>query len=155
MASEPRGFEYDLEPLRRKSDWDLQSLRLNLASVNGEIDAQEQAVKQAQDRLETATADHLRQQGRMQVIHIDKQTNAYAYITQLSGQLKHCKSVLSELESKRDQIIDNLHKLQKFADGLEEHREKELKGYIQLIGKADVVEADDAWLRGSYWKAAQ
>jgi len=155
MAGEPRGFDYELEPLRRKSDWELQSLRLALAAFNSEIDAQVLVVKQVRDRLTVATEDHLRQQGRMQVIHIDKQTNAYEYITQLSQQLKHCKEVLLQLEDKRDQVIKDLHKLQKFADGLDEHREKELKGYIQLIGKADIVEADDAWSRSSYWKAAQ
>ncbi|PRC93914.1 hypothetical protein [Solimicrobium silvestre] len=155
MQREPRGFQYGLEPLRRKSDWELQELRQTLARLNTEIAAQTQTVQQYEDRLSVATKDIARQQGKSQIIHIDKQFIAHTYIAHQMQLLALARKALTQLETNRDQTIQNLHRLQKFADGLEEHREEEVKDYTQVLEKVSIAEADDAWLRGIHWKAAQ
>lgn len=155
MKNNPRGFEYELESLRIKSEWELQSLQQYLSRLNDQVGEQEQQVEQRQTRLAQIVSEHLLQQERLQIIHVDRQVIAYDYISELSEHVKHADEVLSRLEGERDKAVDQVNQLQKYCDGLEVHREKELKNYLQSVSKSDLVESDDAWLRSAYWRTAQ
>jgi hypothetical protein len=155
MKSEPRGFQYALEPLRSKCGWELQDLQQTLTRCNSEIRDQTLIVKQWEERISVASNELARQQEGSQVIYIDKQIIARAYIARQLQQLALARKLLTQLETTRDETIRSLHRLQKFADGLEEHREEEVKDYVQVLGKASIVEADDAWLRNILWRLEQ
>lgn len=155
MKREPRGFQYALDPLRKKCDWELQDLRQALGCCNREIAVQNQIMAQCKQRIAAASEDLVAQQGPAQIIHVDKHFVAHDYIAHQLAQLAIARKTLAKLESECEEIKQNLHRLQKFTDGLEEHREDEVKEYAKTLGKISIVEADDAWLRSMKWRAAQ
>lgn len=155
MKRKPRGFNYTLEPLQRKCDWELHELQLNLAALNQKVADLEKAVAESEALLAAASADLAKQQGQFQVIYADKQKLAHTYITRQAKHVAQARKVLAEAVAERDQAMKALHRLQKFADGLEENRGDEIKDYLKIVGKLDIAEADDAWLRGANWRSKQ
>ncbi len=155
MKPEPRGFRYALQPLRSKTDWDLQDLQQTLADLHRKIDASRQAIAECQGQLSAASAELAQQSAESQIMYADRQNNAQNYIAQLSVRLRNWRKELRELEKQRDAAVAELHRLQKFADGLDDNRDDDMKEYAKTLDKADIVEADDAWLRGMKWRKPQ
>ncbi len=155
MAHDPRGFSYALEPLRSKCDWDLQQLRVDLARINDRVHNQIGEVRERETRLASATVEFGRRHNKARIIFADKQQLEHAYLSQQATQLQRAQKMLIELEAERDLVLEKVHKLQKFTDGLEENRDEEIKNYTKVIVKAEIAEADDAWLRGTKWRTTQ
>lgn len=155
MKREPRGFHYALDPLRKKCEWELRQLRLDLADLHAQVGRQAETVQECELRLSTANAELARQRGETQIFFADRQQNANAYLAREASLLKQARQVLAELESKRDAMTQELYRLHKFADGLEENRDEEIASHLKVVEKAGIAEADDAWLRGMKWRASQ
>ncbi len=155
MKPEPRGFRYALEPLRSKCDWELQDLQQTLAELHRKIDDARQVILECQEQLSAATADLSRQSAESQVRYADRQNIAQNYIAQLSNRLRGWRKDLKELERQRDDTVAELHRLQKFADGLDDNRTEEMKEYAKTLGNTDMAETDDAWLRGMNRRKSQ
>ena len=155
MKRDPRGFQYALDQLRSKCEWDLQHLLVDLARLNEQVTDCSREVQERETSLNNTTADLARRQGEARIIYVDKQQIANAYLSRQATQLQQAHKALSQLEAERDLLLQNIQRLQKFTDELEDDRNEEIKDYIKVLGKAEVAEADDAWLRGIERRAAQ
>jgi len=155
MQREPRGFVYTLEPLHTKCDWDLQQLRADLAQLGDRFESQGNEVRRQEALFAAATAEFTARRGETKVIFADQQQLEHAYLSRLTERLQQARKVLIDLEAERDAAIAKLHQLQKYADELEENRVEEIKNHGKVVAKAEIAEADDAWLRGMTWRATQ
>ena len=155
MKREPRGFDYPLEPLRRKCDWELHELRHALKRLNEDVAGRTERSLTCATQLSTASDELARQMEQSQRIHVDQQFIAHAYIGRLVQQLSLARAAQKQCEAERDETIQQLFKAQKFADGLEEHRDSAVSEYANVLGKADMVEMDEAWLRSTHGRNAQ
>jgi hypothetical protein len=149
---EPRGFAYALAPLQGKCDWELQELLFEMSRLHGDIACQQARVDAVENRFRDAQAALAGQQTYPSVIHIDRQILARAYIMTLGEQVAHARQALVQLVQELDQMSSNFHRLQQFSDGLVEHRDQNAKHFGQALQKAEIVVADDDWLRAIHWR---
>ncbi|MBV8464757.1 MAG: hypothetical protein JO218_02320 [Burkholderiales bacterium] len=155
MKRDPRGFRYALEPLRRKCGWELEDARLTVVQLSDEIAQVRERIATLQGQLDAELVAVAERQGRDRVIHIDQHLLAASYIASLRWQVDSAHGQLAELENKRDEAINEVHRLQKLSEGLDEHRDEAIEEYARALGTAAIVEADDAWLRGTHWRRTQ
>ena len=155
MKRDPRGFRYALEPLRLKCDWEMQDIQVKLAELNRQIEELEREIQVYTSRLADAAADLARQHSKAQVIYADKQQVAHAYITHQAQLAARARKLSAELTAERDKATKDLHRLRKFADGLEENRMDDIKDFSKTRDRADSAETDDAWLRTTSWRDKQ
>jgi hypothetical protein len=155
MKREPRGFRYALEPLRLKCDWELQEQQIKLAELNRKIAELEYEVAHYESMVADASADLLLQQGKARIIYADKQQLAQAYIAHQAQLAARARKACAELAAEREKCTRDLHRLRKFADGLDENRMDDIKEFAVTIDRAESAETDDAWLRGKTWRSKQ
>lgn len=155
MNREPRGFDFALDPVQRKCDWEIQTLEQALAGLSADIAHASEQTKLCEQRLQSARADLASQAEATGAIHIDRQVLARSYIATLDGQARQANASLFRLESERERVRAVFFRLKGFADGLAKQREQEVKDYALKIASAEMVVADDAWLKSTHWRNAQ
>jgi hypothetical protein len=150
-----RGFTYILDPLRKKCDWELQALTLQLAHINEEIASQRERVDVIDAELGDMNAMILKTQRTNMVIDIDRFCIAHGYQRHLHQQLRSAENRFRQIEDERDRTMDSAHRLQRYAEGLDEHRDESIKEYSKGLGKAAMLESDDAWMRSRNRREAE
>lgn len=155
MKRDPRGYRYSLEPLRTKSGWEIQELQQSLARHNKKIGEKSHAVQQCETHLASISNEMASKLAREQIIHADQQMVVNAYLASQHNLLAGMREELRHLDSQRDDVLQQLRRMQKFSDGLDEHRGEDAKNYAKEMEKNNMVEADDAWLRSITWRASR
>lgn len=147
---EPRGFRYSLQPLRTKCNWDLLALQQDLSHCRQDIKAcQDLAWQLETDR--NCALDRLSQlHAQQRTFFADSQRLLHAYIDQQTQALSKAKAKLDQHEVRRDQLVAEIHRLQKFADALEQDHSDSVREHLRGQDKQASQEADDAWLRRKF-----
>jgi chromosome segregation ATPase len=146
-----RGFRYELEPVQRKCDWDLNDVVLKLTDVNRSVSEQEQRVQKLTHEFSQVKEDWNSQLKTGQ-LNIDLQRITYGYLSQLQDRISQKQIHLKSLEQERDTVIQRSHELRKFADNLEKHRGDALREHERKLAEVAFKDADDTWLQRINWR---
>ncbi|HYD79893.1 MAG TPA: hypothetical protein VEC06_08790 [Paucimonas sp.] len=146
-----RGFRYELEPVQRKCDWDLNDVVLELADLNRSVSEQEQRVQELTHEF-SQVREGWNSQIRTGRLNIDMQRLTYGYLAQLQERISQRQIHLKSLEQERDTVIRRSHELRKFADNIEKHRGEALRGHERKLADIAFKDADDIWLQRMNWR---
>jgi SMC interacting uncharacterized protein involved in chromosome segregation len=144
MTIDLRGFEYALEPLLRRRQWQLDALQARLGKI-------EEAIRNAQDALDELHSRYRalgEETGRSLVrrLDLDHHRRCLARLTQLWTEIGLGKSELATLqddrESVRRQCLDHRHKV----DVIEAHREECIAAFAIDEARRLAAQADRDWL---------
>jgi hypothetical protein len=146
-----RGFEYQLEPVQRKTDWDLNDVAQELARINREVQEQERKLQRLTEEFSAVQASWAKQL-RSERLNVDMQRFTYAYLGTLQDKICLNRDGLRTLEQNRDAALARSHNLRKFADNIGRHRDEAVREHERRMADLAYKDADDIWLQRMTWK---
>jgi uncharacterized protein YdiU (UPF0061 family) len=152
MSGERQGFRYPLEPLRNLTQWNLDDLARELATLNSAIDTQKEQVQLLTGKFASARDEVISQRQAQTLLNINAQRLAHAYLTQVQRQLAKEREQLRGMLKQRDEMFARLNELRKFSESLSRDRETAVEEYDQKIVKQGYEEADESWLQRLNWR---
>jgi SMC interacting uncharacterized protein involved in chromosome segregation len=144
MTIDLRGFDYALEPLLRRRQWQLDALQARLGKI-------EEAIRTAQNALDELHCRHRslgEETGRSLArrLDLDHHRRCLAQLTHLWTEIGLGKSQLATLkddrESLRKQCRDHRHKV----DVIEAHRDECIAAFAIDEARRVAAQADRDWL---------
>lgn len=142
-----RKFQYELETLRLVSEWDLGRARQQLARLGEQVKEQESKLKSLDDTRRAACAEGQRDVGDMAPILLDAQRMRHAYLRRVSDQMQIANVQLTELARAREQALQKALSLQRYSEGIEQHRSERQREHRRAAEVLLAHEADDHWLQ--------
>ena len=144
MSVDLRGFQYELEPLRRQSAWRLDAARARVAGVR-------QQIRDAQVELDALRARYREQceaLARSIAQRIDPAVHRHmlSWLARLQSQVHHEEQALQELQAKRDELVVQCLREEQKLDMLDEHRTGCLEQFRLEARNREAAEADRDWL---------
>ncbi|MCE3261342.1 MAG: hypothetical protein K0R43_421 [Pseudoduganella sp.] len=149
--AERRGFQYVLEPVQRKCDWDLQDAMLALGELNQAETAAGQRLGALQQQVQQVRGDWARQLQQGQ-LNLELQRLTHAFLEQLAQRIDALQAQLERLRQRRAQVLEQARTLRGLADQLGRHRREALRGHERAVAEAGYRAADDLWLQRSHWR---
>lgn len=138
-------FGYKLEPLLKKRQWELDALRAQFAEANT---AREQ--RRGELRRLSETLGQLEEGLRVLLGRgaIDRERlTAQRRYAEYQRELRANKAREAErCDIACEQIMTRVESAKRAADGLERHKDRMRRQYEQVLGKRELIEADNAWL---------
>lgn len=143
--SRVKPFGYKLEPLLKKRQWELDALRIQFAEANAareqrhaEFRRLNETVLRLEEELRTLLA-----RGAIDRERVAAQRRFAEYQLELRAnkvrEVEQCDIVC-------EQIMARIESAKRATDGLERHKDKMRRQYEQVLGKRELIEADNAWL---------
>lgn len=149
MSADVRGFEYALEPLRRRRQWKLESAQAALGRVNAELRDARQAVTELRARYE----EQRHHAAEALVARPDPATHRrnVDWLATQRRSIHQAEEVVARLAAKRTAAADRCLAEQKRLELLERHRERCLSEFTAGAESRAYSEADREWLaRGAH-----
>lgn len=154
MMRDQRGFEYQLEPLRRRCEWDLNEVTLALAALNSDLAGQEGRADALARQMAQVSAE-LAQRAHSGVLNLELHRLGHSYLNHLHERLHQKRQRVQQLQHQRDELIQRSQRLRKFSDGVEQHRDEALRDHASGMARVAFKDADDIWLQRTSWRKAQ
>jgi hypothetical protein len=142
-----RRFQYELETLRLVSEWDLGQARQHLARLGEQVKAQESKLKSLDDTRRAACDEGRQGVGDMAPILLDAQRMRHAYLRRVGDQMQIAHVQLTQLAQAREQALQNALSLQRYSDGIEQHRSERQREHRRAAEVLLAHEADEHWLQ--------
>lgn len=139
----PRGFRYPLEALRTKYGWELNLVKLELASANAEVARQENALRDADTRLDDAMTDWKQRLGERKQFDAHAQRLVNVYLGQLRETCDTQRQNLQNAQQARDEVMARLLEAQRAVDRVETHRDDALATFGREAATRAYRAADD------------
>jgi len=148
MSIDLRAFSYALEPLRRKQQWQLDSLQAQLGKAQRALDLAEQELRDMQAAFDGASAD------AAMAAHFDprRHQGSLAYLLQCRRQMETSRERLQELREKRDDLSRSCLSMQQALETTEAHRRRCLEEYAHAEQSRQAAEADRDWIAREHWR---
>jgi hypothetical protein len=144
MSADVRGFNYALEPLRKRQMWQLEALQAKLAIANRNFAT---AVGRISERHESLREQHARAAAAIeQRIDPSLQRRNLYWLSHLRADIKAAQTQLDELRAKRGQILRDCVTSQNKLAAIDEHRRECLAAYAQADENRLSAAADGDWL---------
>ncbi|MGC3998554.1 MAG: flagellar FliJ family protein [Anaeromyxobacter sp.] len=144
MTVDLRGFEYELEPVRKQRQWQLEAVQAELGRV-------QRALEQAVRRVEELRAQH-EEQGRCAARALQAKVDPGAYATclrwlaQLRDGIAGASVTVAELEAERTQVLRSVLEHQQRVDVIEKHRDERQAEFVRDALARSARENDQEWL---------
>jgi chromosome segregation ATPase len=142
--ADQRGFQYVLEPIQRKCDWDMNDVAIELATVQRDMSEQGETAERLQGQF-NSLASEIRQQAESGVLNLDMHRLHTRYFSALHDQLSHQRARLHALEQQREELLHRSHGLRKFADNIQQHRREALREHCRNTDERNAKVAEDLW----------
>ena len=144
MTIDLRGFDYPLEPVRCRWQWQLDSLHARLGKL-------EEAVRDAQDTLERLRSRHAalgEEAGQALIRRPDPghHSRCLKWLTQLRGEICAGEIQLKQLKEDRDSIRRQCRRQRQKIDLIEAHRDECVAAFAGDEARRLAAEADRDWL---------
>jgi hypothetical protein len=144
MSTDPRGFAYGLEPVRRRRQWLLDAAQARLGRI-------ESALAEARDEQDRVTAQHeAAQHEAAQALQgqLDpaRHRRALAWIAWQRSEIARIETEIAALDSDRDAARRDVLASQLKCDLIEAHRAECFADFVQDAQRRAAVEADRDWL---------
>jgi hypothetical protein len=152
MTADRRGFDYALEPVRSLTAWSMNDLVQELAALNAAVHERQHAVDQSTQNVVAARADLLRQRQQQALLDIAAQRRAHAYLDHVQHRLTQETTELQSAHDQRDAVLTQLHRLRKFADGLDRDKAAVAVEHDQKIAREQFLQADESWMQRMHWR---
>lgn len=144
MSIDPRGFDYGLEPVRRRRQWLLDAAQARL----GRIESALAEARDERDRLvgQQEAAQQEAAQALLGQLDPDRHRRALAWLAWLRSEIARTERQISILASDRDAARREVLALQLKCDLIEAHREECFADFVRDAQRRAAVEADRDWL---------
>jgi hypothetical protein len=144
MSADPRGFDYALEPVRRRRQWLLDAAQARL----GRIEAALAEVLDERARLaaQHETAQQEAAQALLGRLDPDRHRRNLAWIAWLQSEVARIQRQVATLEGERDAARREVLALQLKCDLVEAHRDECIADFVCDALRREAVEADRDWL---------
>ncbi|HSV34577.1 MAG TPA: hypothetical protein VLI46_03420 [Ramlibacter sp.] len=144
MASiDTRGFRYALEPLRKRSDWQLDTAIARVAAVRTQLEAARTAQQELEARV--IAQARLAQAAWQKRGDPGTQSSLLSYLAGLQGQKARADAEIATLEGQLARARQAALEKQQEVDMLRQHRDQELDAYrVEQVRKSS-AEADQDW----------
>ncbi len=144
MSVDLRGFEYALEPLRSRRQWQLDALHAQLGKTQELIRDAHEALTDLRSML------HTQSQGATQSLHRridpDRHFRDLKWLAQLQAEISTSESQLAELQSLRSRLRTQCLSLQYQLNVIEAHRDECRAEFACRENGRLTAEADRDWL---------
>lgn len=151
----PRGFKYGLEPLRVKSEWELLEVQQHVAACLRALDETRTQVEQLTSALEAERHVSRSAGGQGRDFGVEVERMRRAYLGLLGGKLSQAQHVAQRVAQQHDTAVLQATRLQRFADGIEQHRDEQVREHIFAVAVGADKEADDAWAQRNFHLKSQ
>ena len=152
MTVDLRGFDYVLEPLRRRYQWQLNALQADLGKIQLDIRHTEMHLGELKARY------RIQSQSSVDVLtnRVDPEsyTRQVYWLAQQRRSIAAMENELNILFDKRTEITANCVAQQQRVDAVERDREARLSEFVCDEQRRVVSEADREWLARRQWSAA-
>ncbi|MFZ6756293.1 hypothetical protein ACO0K9_03670 [Undibacterium sp. Ji50W] len=152
MTKDRRGFHYALDPVLKKTEWEMNDLFQDLAEHNAKVNQQQLKVDSLDQAIASARMDLMKQRQHAAIINIDAQRMAHNYMLQIQRQQKEESIQLREFVVTRDEAQLKLNEVRKFVDNLEKNKEVVGNEFDQEAAKKEYQLSDDNWLQRMHWR---
>ncbi|MFZ6765892.1 hypothetical protein ACO0LM_02320 [Undibacterium sp. Di26W] len=152
MTKDRRGFHYALDPVLKKTEWEMNDLFQDLAEHNAKVNQQQLKVDSLDQAIASARMELMKQRQHAAIINIDAQRMAHNYLLQIQRQQKEESIQLQELIATRDEVQLKLNEVRKFVDNLEKNKEAVGNEFDQDAAKKEYQLSDDNWLQRMHWR---
>jgi flagellar export protein FliJ len=144
-----RRFEYALEPLRRRRQWELDALRAELGRVQKQVSEAEEGVEKLRGELREATAAAARDLSAR--VDPARHPRSVGWLVQLRAAIEAGVAKVAALRAEREQVRARLVAGQQKLEVIERHREESQADFAQGEVARLATEADRDWLARRDW----
>lgn len=149
MTVDLRRFQYQLEPVRSRARWELETLQARLGIAQRELEA-------AQAKLSELRARHASEaRAAAEAFAGRRDPRAHASVLQwlahLRDRIRDGERAVAELEARRAAAAEACRVQQRKVDALERHREDSLAAFAAEEEGRAAAEADREWLVRVGW----
>jgi len=146
VTNSSKPFQYALDPIIKKNNWDINTLKIEAAQARGVVEkyiAESKGLRMKIAKLEQEIRDS---QTRNSLIMCDKYEVTKTFLDHQHQLLAAKQKELEQAERVHEQIVAQLRSLKQSTKGLENHRRGKKKTYRMQQERAAIIEADEAWL---------
>jgi flagellar export protein FliJ len=144
VSTDLRRFDYALEPLRRRRQWELDALQAELGRVQREVVRAEELVERLRQELQEATAAAVRDVSAW--IDPGRHPRSVGFLVQLRVGIEAGAGRVEALRAERESVRAQLAEKQQKLDVIERHREEAVAEFAQHEEARIAAEADRDWL---------
>ena len=149
---QPRGFQYPLQPVTVKCEWDVNDALGELAHANRRAAEQQQLLDSLHRQFREAREYGARQAAAKAALNLESQRLTFRYLVQIQGGIDAAQQQLDAIAAERAQLARRLAALRSFADGLERHRKDAVHEYARALDAVAIKDSDDLWLQRMNWR---
>ncbi len=138
-------FKYALQPVLLLRQWDLDALKLELATINDTLKRLQQERDKLQLDMDVAKNEWKRQSAFSDNFRVDRFTVVMRYLDDLGRQLALKIAELAQCDAERDKVIDQIARAQRGLEAIEQHRDDMSKEHAKQLAGVEFKSADDHW----------
>ena len=138
-------FEYELQPVLLRRQWDLDALKLDLNKVNEALTRVTQESVELQRKAEAVGNEWKNQSLTSDNIVADRFSTVLYYLDDVARRLKEIEAKKAELDAARESIIDRIALAQRSLDAIEQHRDEMQERFMKQRMNIEFKVADDHW----------
>ena len=146
MANSGKPFQYTLDPVIKKNNWDINTLKIEAAQAKEVVDKYMAESEELRMKIEKLEQDIRASHEPNSLIICDKYEGTKNFLNHQHQLLEVKRKELEQAEYVYEQIVSQLRSLKQSTKGLENHRRGKKKIYQMQQERAAIIEADDAWL---------
>jgi predicted nucleic acid-binding Zn-ribbon protein len=144
MSADVRGFNYALEPLRKRQAWQLEALQARLGIANRDIASATSQLHQRHERLREQHAKAC--EAVTQRVDPVLQRRSLCWLAQLREEITLAQTRMNELQMQRSHLMTECVASQNKLAAIERHRDECLAEYAQTHQNRLAAAADSDWL---------
>jgi len=152
MNAAPRGFDFPLEPLRRKREWELDDARSALAHANRSLREIEERIDALEIRFAAARAEWGRRMAGELAFDAQVQRLAASYAMELTRLLALARKDVEAARRAQEEAVGAVVQARQALEGIERRREEALEDFRRESDRSASREGDDAWLHRPHRK---
>jgi flagellar biosynthesis chaperone FliJ len=138
-------FRYQLEPLLRLREWELQGEQAAVGDIGARQHIQQEAIDALQAKQNQATQSWETLHGADQVLSVDQLRRNTLYCADLAVRLSAEQAAMDELAQERDVLVQRMLHSQRQVDGFEDHRDQMKNDFLRARTSGEFKQADDQW----------
>jgi hypothetical protein len=138
-------FQYALQPVLLRRQWDLDELKLDLNLINESLNRLTQERTDLQRESERVGNEWSNQSKSASNIVVERLTTVVYYLEDLARQIKERSAKIDELKVERETMIDRIALAQRGLEAIEQHRDEMSESYLKHILNKEFKLADDHW----------
>jgi flagellar export protein FliJ len=147
MTADARGFSYELDPLRRKRQWELELAVTALQQANARAHSARTALEAWEIRFAAARVEWVRRIARDASLDAASHHRASAYLADLMRRIDEARLGVENADGERDLCLEHVAQAHRAMEAIERHRKDALEQFRRDAIRAAYAEADDQWLR--------